>query len=261
MEEVRRLVEVECKSTYEVADELGYSQSHISRSISKYNKMNTKNPIKSRNKSEAQKNFLNKNDHQRQGSTHDDSSKKSISDSMRTLYESEEGDAIRDKISQARIDEWAEKSDEEKASILLQLKNANRAAASSGEGSKFENFIAEKLKEHGYTVDQRATYATPGKDYHVDIALAKEKLIIEIDGPTHWSAIYGEEELVKVQAKDKRKDDALHLLGWHVLRVQDNSGSCSRARWRRVFDKVQHVINNYTKKNKKPKTHYMSPSS
>jgi very-short-patch-repair endonuclease len=125
----------------------------------------------------------------------------------------------------------------------------------SGDGSRFENFIAEKLAEVGYKLEQRSHNYTPGKKYHVDIALPEQKIIIEVDGPTHWQPIYGEDELVKVQNKDKQKDSALNANGWNVLRVQDGSGSTSRARFSRVFDQLQLV----QKYKGAPTTHYIKP--
>lgn len=246
MTEVRRLIEVEKLSTYKVAERIGCNQSHIVRMIAKYNKQNPNNPIKKRNKSEAQKNYIKQSGkHQREGTHHDDATKDLISDRMKDFYDSEEGQAVKDKISEFRQQEWAEKSADERAAILEDLHEANRAKMRAGEGSNFENFLAEQLEEGGYFVEQRTKTWTPGQKFHVDIALPNEKIIIEVDGPTHWAPIYGEDELIKVQNKDAKKDAVLHGNGWHVLRVQDGSGSTTRARFKRVLDVIEQI--KYTK--------------
>lgn len=256
MNEVRRLIEVEKLSTYKVAAELGCNQSHVVRLIAKFNKNNPSNPIKKRNKSEAQLNYLKTSGtHQREGTVHSEDTKDAISDKMRDFYDSDEGEAAKDKIREFRQQEWAEKSEAERAEILNDLKQANRAKMQSGEGSNFENYLAEQLTENGYLVEQRTKTWTPGNQFHVDIALPSQKIIIEVDGPTHWSPIYGDAELAKVQAKDGRKDAVLINNGWCILRVQDGSGSTTRARFKRVLDMLHEI--EYSKA--VPGTYYCKP--
>lgn len=256
MNEVRRLIEVEKLSTYGAADELGCNQSHVVRLIAKFNKENPKNPIKKRNKSEAQKNYIKRTGtHQRTGTTHSDETKEQISDTMKDVYDSPRGDEIREKISQQRQEEWAAMSEAERVEILENLKKSSRERAMSGEGSNFENFLAEKLEEQGYNVEVRTKQYTPGQKFHVDIALPDDKIIIEVDGPTHWSPIYGDDELRKVQDKDSQKDKTLTSMGWNVLRVQDSSGSTTRARFVRVLEQVESIQKYKGKKT----THYVRP--
>lgn len=256
MEKVRHLIEVEKLSTYKVAERVGCNQSHIVRMVAKYNKNNPNNPIKKRNKSQAQLNYIKQfGTHQREGTTHDDVTKDKISDKMREFYDSEEGEAAKDRIREFRQQEWAEKSDEEKAHILAELQEANRAKMQTGEGSNFENFLAEQLADYGFRVEQRTKSWTPGQKFHVDIAMPNDKIIIEVDGPTHWAPIYGEEELQKVEVKDARKDAVLNSNGWNVLRVQDASGSTTRARFMRVLDTIKQI--QYSKV--APTTWYVRP--
>ena len=242
MSAVRRCIEVEKLSTYGTADKLGCNQSHVVRLIAKFNKENPSNPIKKRTKSEAQKNYIKRTGtHQRSGTTHTDEAKEQISDSMKDVYDGPRGDEIREKISQQRQEEWANMSSADKAEILETLKSSSRAKAMSGEGSNFENFLAEKLDEYGYIVEVRTKSYTPGQRFHVDIALPNEKIIVEVDGPTHWSPIYGDDELRKVEEKDKLKDNTLTAVGWNVLRVQDSSGSTTRARFVRVLEQIENI--------------------
>lgn len=256
MGEVRRLIEVEKMSTYGVAEQIGCNQSHIVRLISKFNKENPNNPIKKRDKSEAQKTFIERTGkHQREGLVHTEDTKEKISDTMREVYDSEKGDEIREKISQKRHEEWAELSDLQKAEVLDNLKQSGRTKSQKGDGSKFENFLADSLKNEGFLVEQRTKAYTPGQKFHVDIALYNEKIIIEVDGPTHWSPIYGDAELIKVQEKDKSKDSILNSNGWNVLRVQDASGSTTRARFMRVLEQIE-TIKRYKGA---PTVHYVKP--
>jgi very-short-patch-repair endonuclease len=256
MSEVKRLIETEKLSTYGVAEQLGCNQSHVVRLIAKYNKENPGSPISKRDKSEAQKNFIKRTGkHQREGTLHSDDSKERISDSMRDVYDGPKGDEIREKIAQQRQDEWASLNASQKADILQNLKQSSRAKAQSGEGSNFENYLADMLKQHGFQVEQRTKAYTPGQKFHVDIALPLDKIIIEVDGPTHWSPIYGDNELQKVQAKDTGKDNILNMNGWNILRVQDISGSTTRARFVRVLEQVEFI----KKFQGTPTTHHVKP--
>ena len=256
MAEVRRLIEDEKLSTYKVAERVGCNQSHIVRMVAKFNKQNPSNPINKRNKSQAQLNYIKQSGkHQRDGTTHDEITKDLISDKMREFYDSPEGVEAKERISEFRREEWAEKSEEERAAILVELQQANRAKMQAGEGSNFENFLAEQLAERGYSVEQRTKTWTPGQRFHVDIALPNDKIIIEVDGPTHWAPIYGDDELQKVVAKDAKKDAVLTSNGWVVLRVQDSSGSTTRARFKRVLDVLDEI--KYSKA--EPTTWYVRP--
>lgn len=252
---VRKLFE-QGLSTYAVAENVGCDQSYISRMITKYNKNNPNTQIKVRSKSEAQKLYAEKHGHQRVGTTHTEDSKIAISDTMRDFFDSPDGDEARKKMSEARKLEWEKMTPSEKANSVNQLKIANREALKSGDGSKFENFIAEGLSHSGFNIEQRTDAYTPGNHFHVDIAIKDKALVIEIDGPTHWKDIYGQAKLDMVERQDAEKDAMLHGVGFDVLRVQDDSGNVSRARLMRVLDKVNEIVN---RPNRQPTTFKVRP--
>lgn len=238
-EQIRDLIN-EGKTTYQIAEILGCNQSHVSRTIKKYNTTNPNNPIKVLSKSEAQEKYIAEHGHQRIGTAHSNVSKNAISDKMRAFYESEEGQEAKEIISETRKKEWASMSEDAKRETLNNLKVANRESLKLGKGSKFENFLAEELKLAGFGVEQRCTRFAGGQ-LEVDIALANENIAIEVDGPTHWSDIYGAQKLAEVQTKDRLKDNQLLTVGWNVLRLQDKSGVCSKARINRILDKIKEI--------------------
>lgn len=240
--EIRRLMEVEGLSTYKIADKLSISQAHVFRLVKKWNTNNPNNPIKLRSKSEAQKTFLEKNGHQRVGTTHSEESRTKMSDAIGAFYESPDGAKAKEKIADAKREEWASFDDTEKKQIMDEMRAGISEANRSGEGgSKFENFIADGLEAAGFLLERR-TRKWLGKDgLEIDIALPNNRLAIEIDGPTHWQPIHGQEQLLKVQAKDKRKDSLLMTGGWDILRVRDDSGSLSAIRLKRVINKIKEI--------------------
>ena len=119
------------------------------------------------------------------------------------------------------------------------MKVASTEQMKKGLGPKFENFLAEELTLAGYSVEQRSRRFVGAME--VDIALSNVSIAIEVDGPTHWEDIYGSNKLQQVKAKDKIKDDLLISSGWDVLRVQDKSGSCTRARVKRVIAQIEEI--------------------
>jgi len=252
---VRQLFE-QGLSTYAIADKVGCDQSYIVRLINKHNKKNPNNVIKVRTKSEAQKLFAEKNGHQRVGKMHSDESKMAISDTMREFFDSDEGEEAKKRMSKTKYDAWLKMTPTEKANALNQLRISNREALRTGDGSKFENFLAECLSKDNFAVEQRTSAYTPGNNFHVDIALKDKGLIIEVDGPTHWKDIYGQTKLDIVQRQDAEKDAMLKGVGFDVLRVQDDSGNTSRARYMRVFDKINEIVG---RPNRKPETFYVRP--
>ena len=109
---------------------------------------------------------------------------------------------------------------------------------------KADNIVIEgEISGHKHEIEN-------GRLYEKD-----DKIIIEVDGPTHWSPIYGDEELQKVVIKDSRKDKALIANGWNILRVQDSSGSTTRARFKRVLD----VLTDLQYSKAAPTTWYVRP--
>ncbi len=247
IEEIRALAATGL-STYEIADRLSCNQSHVYRLIVKNNKENPAPgyQIKIHSKSDAQKAHIQKCGHQRKGATLSEDEKTNISNTMRDFYESPEGQVAKDKISEARANEWAATSNLDKQTKLTELRVANLQKVRSGQGSKFENFVAEQLVKNGYAIIQRTFDYTPQRQFEIDIALTSECLAIEIDGPTHFSDIYGAQKLQEVQYKDRVKDSILLGNGWDVLRIQDVNGSTSMARASRILESVKTILANHS---------------
>jgi len=233
--EVRRLYHDEGLSMRKVAAELGVPLATLSRFMKKHG-------IQSRNKAQAQNNYLRDNNHQMSGRKHTDETKQKISSSLGEFWDSlteEESEALKAKIGSAWKNKWAAMSESERRTTMEEL--LNRARETQGNGSRLERFIAEQLRERGYTVEERTTHYLGGKDFEVDIALPKEMIAIEVDGPTHFLPIHGQEHLQKQQERDARKDEELNSLGYNVLRIRDNNGPLSQLRINRIVDAIKEI--------------------
>lgn len=227
-EDVRRFYQDDGLSLRKVSQTIGVSLATLSRFMKKYG-------IKTRDKASAQKNFLKTNDHQMQGRTHTAETKKKISHGLGDFWDGltdEEAEAVKSKIGAAWKRKWEGMSNNERQTMMEDL--ASKAKASQGDGSRLERYIAEQLRQRGYVVEERSTNYTAGKDFEVDIALPKQMIAIEVDGPTHFMPIHGEKALEKQQERDKRKDDLVMSTGYNVLRIRDNNGSLSQLRIDRI---------------------------
>jgi very-short-patch-repair endonuclease len=81
-------------------------------------------------------------------------------------------------------------------------------AASDGARSEAERLLVKLLKEAGIT-GWKTNYPIGG--YKVDFAFPKQKVVIEVDG---W-AFHSDPEAF---GKDRKRQNAIALLGWQVLR-------------------------------------------
>ena len=233
---IRRFYQDEGKSLREVAKTLGVSAPTLSRYMKKYG-------IVARDKAQAQKNYLNNNEHQMKGRSHSDETKQKISNSIGEFWESlshEEEEALRAKIGSAWKKKWASMSQQARSAMIEGL--SNKAKESQGDGSRFERFVAHELRKAGYLVEERTTNYTAGKSFEIDIALPKEKIAIEIDGPSHFLPIYGEKQLFAQQERDERKNKMVNSSGYSVLRIRDNNGAMSKLRINKIIEAIKEVV-------------------
>jgi very-short-patch-repair endonuclease len=120
------------------------------------------------------------------------------------------------RINQAK-DNWKNMSDEAKENMRSKGIAAIRNAAT--EGSKLEKFIAERLMMAGFSIKLHQMII-PAENLEIDLYIQELKTIIEVDGPSHFLPIWGEEKLQKQVNADLRKSGALLSKGYVVIRVK-----------------------------------------
>lgn len=231
-QDVRELYLGQGLSMRKVAQTINAPLATLSRFMKKHN-------ITARDKAQAQKNYLKDHDHQMRGHKHTVETKKRISSSLGEFWDSlsDEGrEELKRKIGAGWKRKWAGMSEQERKLMMEGL--SSRAKATQGQGSRLERYIADELRQRGYVVEERSTNYTAGKSFEVDLALPVEMIAIEVDGPTHFLPVYGEERLDNQQESDARKDDMMNAAGYNVLRVRDNNGPLSQLR----IDKIEQAI-------------------
>jgi very-short-patch-repair endonuclease len=210
------------KSTYEIAKEYNTYANKVRRILIKHG-------VAIKSKSDAQKNAL-KNG----------TAKIPTQGQKRTKEE-------RLKISKGLQERWTNISDEEyekhveqakkRWSKLTALEKKNMASAASSairkagkEGSKLEKFLKDELTRCGYKVEAHKKNLIPNERLEIDMYFPKLKTIIEIDGPSHFLPVWGEDKLQKQIKSDKVKTGLILSKGFAIIRVKHLSDSLSLSR-------------------------------
>jgi very-short-patch-repair endonuclease len=127
-------------------------------------------------------------------------------------------DAEREKMCQMSRDKWANMTEEEKAAF--QAASVKAIQEASKEGSKIEKFVHKGLIRAGYEVHYHKERFVKNERLEVDIFVPQLGVAIEMDGPSHWSPIWGEEAYERVQRSDNQKTGLLIGGGYTLIRVE-----------------------------------------
>lgn len=228
------------KKEYEEGDSIpviskryGWSESKVYRTFKKIG-------VKIRNRSESIKLALESGraTNPTKGKKHSEESKELMSKRRAETWENDDGEA-RKKLSERAKENWANKTDSEKLSMLSKAGQALRKVAD--EGSAAEKYLVEKLKSHGYEVEYHNKTMIYGQ-YEIDIILPKEGIVIEIDGPHHYSPIFGEERLLKTKESDQVKNGVLMANGLKVVRIKYVARKFNNSVGRRMWEAFEKAI-------------------
>jgi very-short-patch-repair endonuclease len=170
-----------------------------------------------------------------------DEEKRRISDGHARRITSMSHDEIerwKSNLRQRATAQWAGLDKDAKELLMAPMREG--AKAQVGRGSKGENKIGDLLREHGYNIERRSrAFSRP---FEIDILLIKERVAIEVDGPTHFDPIYGTDHLARTTARDGIKNAFLTQLGVHVIRVQDRTTSYSLSACVRATNEILEIL-------------------
>jgi very-short-patch-repair endonuclease len=202
-----------------------------------------KNGFILRGKSAAQANSLktNRSSHPTQGRKRTAAEKfkisKSISESWSNLTDEEL--LYRRKISK---DKWDKMTPDEKECLRVASAKAIREAAETG--SKIEKFLLLKLTQLNYRVDFHSKNLLPTQKLQVDLFLPDLGVAIEVDGPSHFEPVWGEEALAKTKHADQEKNGLLLGRGYCVIRLRAGAKNISMVYQQRLLDKLVPILDN-----------------
>jgi|TARA_B100000085_G_scaffold276286_1_gene295217 very-short-patch-repair endonuclease len=199
------------KSTYEIAKQLETYPNKIRRTLIKHG-------YELKDKSAAQKAALNsgRSLHPTAGKKRTEQQKIAISKGLVSYWEEMSDKEKARRVRQAK-NNWKNMSSEQREVMRSKGIAAIRAAAK--EGSKMEKWVKDRLEEAGFFVRMHVLII-PAENLEIDLYIPELKTIIEVDGPSHFLPIWGEDKLQKQVNADLRKSGSLLSKGYAVIRLK-----------------------------------------
>ena len=212
MDLLTRLYINEKQSFADIADSYNTYANKIRRDAKKLN-------IPIRDKSSAQKNALNtgKHKHPTKGTNRTDETKHKIGKSVMDSWNHLTKDELT-KRKQKSKENWDKLTLDEKE---YRQRSASQAVrVSSKVGSKLEKFLLSLLIKYGYNVDFHKEHSLVNTKLQIDLFLPTMNIAIEVDGPSHFLPVWGEDALQKNIAYDRKKEGLILGKGWHLIRIK-----------------------------------------
>lgn len=239
---IKKIYCQEKKSLADTAKVLGTYANKIRRDAKKYG-------IKLRDKSSAQSNALKTGSasHPTEGKHHSEESKQKIGETLMTTWENLSPAELKKRKDTAKA-LWESIPEEVKEQRLAKARSAVRATSKTG--SKLEHYLLNGLIKGGYKVEPHKQQILGTTNLHLDLFLPTINVAIEVDGPSHFFPVWGEEALERTQRYDKKKSGLIVGKGYRMIRVAQKH-EYSEARAKRVLtnllDVLKHIKNTKTK--------------
>tara|TARA_B100001564_G_scaffold351385_1_gene357167 strand:+ start:19866 stop:20630 length:765 start_codon:yes stop_codon:yes gene_type:complete len=218
------------KSTYEIAEEHNTYPNKIRRVLIKHG-------VQIKSKSDAQKNALKKGVARipTEGTKRSKSERLKISQSLVKRWASMGEEEYQRYVQQAK-ERWVNMSEADKKRMSSLATQAIQKAGR--EGSKLEKNLKYELTKSGFVVEIHKKNLIPNENLEIDMYLPKLKTIIEIDGPSHFLPIWGEDKLQKQIKADENKTGLILGKGFAIIRVKNLSDSLSLSGQEKLKDKL-----------------------
>lgn len=206
---ILKMYEIDGLSTYQIA-------THFSTYANKIRRILIKHKVKLDSKSEAQKKALSsgRSKHPTEGRNRTDDEKLAISKKLADYWDDLDDTTRENRVEQAR-ERWknmpASKRDEIAKKAVAGIRKASK------DGSAIENFVFKNIKYHAV---QHVTDLIANENLEIDIYVPELSTIIEIDGPSHFKPIWGEEKFLKQVKSDTEKNGLILSGGFVIIRVR-----------------------------------------
>ena len=218
------------KSTYEIAETIGTYPNKIRRILKKHG-------VRIKSRSQAQQNALKggRATHPTDGKTRSKEEKLKISSSVHRYWKNMDESEYEQRVEGAKHRWYAMSELERKNISRMALKAIQKAGK---EGSKLEKFLKEELSNAGYYVEFHRKNLIPNENLEIDLYIPDLKTIIEVDGPSHFFPIWGEEKLQKQIKADAQKTGLILSKGFVIIRVNCRSDFVSLSGKVGLFGKI-----------------------
>ena len=211
---------VKNRSFGDIAKELGTYTNKVVRAARKHG-------IEIRDRSQAQKAALKngRHNHPTKGKKRKQDVREKISNTVYSFWQDiDEQD--REKRALKAKENWDKMPDEKKAEFQRLSSQAIRKA--SKEGSKLEKFLFQLLTESGHRVEYHKEHLLLNEKLHIDLFLPDSSIAIEIDGPSHFEPIWGQEALERTQRSDRQRSGLILNSGLVLVRIKNTKGISER---------------------------------
>jgi very-short-patch-repair endonuclease len=233
------------KSFADIASMYGTYANKIRRDAQKFN-------ISIRDKSEAQKNALQtgKHKHPTKGQKRDENTKNKIGVGVMNSWENLSEQQLEQRKQKAK-EQWEQLDYDTK--INMQELAVKAVRETSKKGSKLEKFIHQSLLDNGYKVEFHKEQSLVTTKLQIDIFLPSMNTAIEIDGPSHFEPVWGQDALNRNISYDQKKEGLIIGKGLHLIRIKQTK-DFSVTRSRIIVQKLLQLLNNDCKNNNVPQT-------
>jgi very-short-patch-repair endonuclease len=172
--------------------------------------------------------------HPTKGLKRSDETKLKISESQGKVWDSLSKD---ERILRSEIGKrsWNSKSDSEKREIIQKGSDAIRNA--SRIGSKLERYLLSELTDLGYNVQFHREHLLKNQRLEIDLYVVDTMTAIEVDGPSHFEPVWGEENLERNKRSDRQKTGLIISQGMVLIRVKQDKRTSQRY-FRKILERV-----------------------
>lgn len=206
------LKQYHCDNNYsinELADFVGTYPNKLFRDMKRFGMQN-------RNRSEAQIAALKAGNskHPTEGRERTEEEKAKIGETKYKQWKSTP-EEVKEEIRQKHREIYRNRDEKphEAPSRILEIKKAAKI------GSKLELFLVDKFSDEGYDCVHHQEHTLENDSFHIDLFLTRERIAIEVDGPSHYEDVWKDGSLARVQEKDARKNKLIYQAGMYCIRV------------------------------------------
>jgi very-short-patch-repair endonuclease len=211
--------------------------------------------IQSRTKSVAQKEALKggRSLHPTEGKKLHENTKLKISESQGVVWDGL-SEKERTKRSEAGKNSWNKKTEKEKQEVIRKGGDAIREA--SRIGSKLERFLLEALTKRNYRVQFHKEHWLKNQRLETDLFVEDLRTAIEVDGPSHFSPVWGEKNLTKSQQTDLEKTGLILGQGLVLIRIRQTK-RISQRYLRKILEDLLNILDQISKEFPKENKRYI----
>jgi very-short-patch-repair endonuclease len=231
---IRKMYTEEKRSFADIANELDTYPNKIRRDAINFN-------IPIRDKSQAQSNALKagRHKHPTKGKNRPEDIKDKIGFGVLKSWENLDDQQLKKRQTKS-LERWNKLDDNTKKNLVKKANDAVRDA--SKKGSKLEKFLLAKLVESGYKVDFHKEQTLSNTKLQIDLFLPKINTAIEVDGPSHFLPVWGQDTLNKNKKYDNKKQGLILGKGCVLIRIKQTR-DFSKARSILIYNQLLQILN------------------